>query len=111
MFAVVALLRGFGAPIAKSALLLFVSVHPPPARSAAVVLAVAAVEPAPSKQFAVVPYPTKSAMNVPVGQVPVNVAAAASATLAPVALKAIVPVASAAGRFTVPPAPADSCTR
>ena len=48
-------LRGFGLPVAKSAALLSVSVQPPRARRAAVVLLGPAVGPAPSKQFAVLP--------------------------------------------------------
>jgi hypothetical protein len=47
--------RGFGAPMTKSAALLSVSVAPSPLRRAAVVLLVAAVGPAPSKQFAAGP--------------------------------------------------------
>src|SRR5436190_20652853 len=49
------LLRGFGAPTAKSAELLSVSVQPPLARSTAVVLAGAGAGALPSKQFAVAP--------------------------------------------------------
>src|SRR5205814_578467 len=64
-FAAVALLRGLGAPVAKSVELLSVSVQPPEPRSTAVVLLGAGVGPAPSKQFAVVPKPTKSMMLAP----------------------------------------------
>ena len=58
-----ALLRGFGAPAAKSPALSSVSVQPPAARSAAVVLLKFAVGPEPSKLFAALPYPTKSRMS------------------------------------------------
>src|SRR5262245_1725470 len=55
-----ALGRGVGAPALKSAVLSLVSVAPPPARSAAVVLLSVGAAPDPSKQVAAVPYPTKS---------------------------------------------------
>src|SRR6266404_9150662 len=101
-------LCGLGGPVVKSAPLLFVSVQPPLRRSAAGVFVVAAVGPAPSKQFAV-PSPTKSAMNEPVGQAPVSATDETTrAILPPVAPMAIRPVASGVGRFVVPPAPWDS---
>src|SRR5512144_3261136 len=56
-------LRGGGAPVTKSALLLLVSIEPPPRRIAAVVLLGAGVGPAPSKQFAEPPNPTKSTLD------------------------------------------------
>src|SRR4051812_21538633 len=58
--AVTAVLRGLGAPAEKSLALLLVSVHPLPARKTALVFDGAGVGPVPSKQFAVVPKPTKS---------------------------------------------------
>src|ERR1700752_5106458 len=54
------LLRGFGAPVEKSTLLLSESKQTLRLRSAAVVLLNPAVGPAPSKQLAVAPYPTMS---------------------------------------------------
>lgn len=54
------LLRGLGATTEKSLVLLLVSVHPLVFLSAAVVLLNVAVGPLPSKQFAVLPNPTKS---------------------------------------------------
>src|SRR5947207_14756023 len=48
-------LCGLGVPVAKSVLLLFVSVQPFPALISAVVLLGAGARPAPSKQLAVVP--------------------------------------------------------
>src|SRR5919201_6903874 len=59
------LLRGFGAPTLKSALLLSVSTLPPPFRSAAVVLLSVAVGSV-SEQFVPLPYPTMS--TAPSGQ-------------------------------------------
>jgi len=53
------LFRGEGVPAAKSAALLLVSVHPPFARNAAVVLDREGAAPAPSKKSAI-PYPTRS---------------------------------------------------
>ena len=54
------LLRGVGEPTRKSPALLSVSVQPPSFRSAAVVFAIVAVGPLPSKQVMALPYPTKS---------------------------------------------------
>ena len=107
----VAVLRGLGAPVAKSDALLSVSVQPPAARRAAVVF----VRPAatlPSKQLAV-PYPRKSTTLPANGQpLPLSaVVAFTSATLPVVALIAMAPVASGVGRPLVPPAPAASWTR
>jgi hypothetical protein len=104
--------RGFGAPAAKSALLLSVSVQPPLRRTSAVVVLGAGAEPDPSKQLAVAPYPTKSTIDAPDGQDPVNaVVVLTSATFAAVALIAMVPVASGVGSVFTPFAPADSATR
>src|SRR5256884_8107736 len=58
------LLRGFGEPITKSLALLSVSRQPPNFLTAAVVFPGFAVGPLPSKQFAALPYPTKSIMFV-----------------------------------------------
>ncbi|MGH8598997.1 MAG: hypothetical protein ACREXT_20305, partial [Gammaproteobacteria bacterium] len=69
--AAVALLRGVGAPDAKSVALLSVSVQPLLPRRTAVVLLGAGVGPAPSKQFAVTPNPAKSMIDAPIGQAPV----------------------------------------
>jgi hypothetical protein len=49
------LLRGFGAPVEKSAASLSLSVHPAAARNAAVVFVRVAVGPVPSKQLVPVP--------------------------------------------------------
>ena len=102
---------GVGAPAAKSAELLLVSVRPRPARSAAVVLLSVGVGDV-SEQFAA-PYPTKSWTLGANGQpVPArSVAVFTSATLPAVALIAMLPVASGVGRFVVPPVPAASWTR
>ncbi len=86
-----------------------VSVQPLLFLSTAFVLLGAGVGPEPSKQFAVDPYPTKSRMLAPPGHDPVRaVVVLTSATLLAVADIAIVPVASGAGKFVVPPAPAAS---
>src|SRR5262245_41877769 len=110
-----ALLRGVGAPVAKSVELLSVSVAPPVFRMAAVVLLRVAVGPVPSKQFVPVPYPTKSMICGPVGQtVPVamSVATFSSATFPAPSAIAMVPIASGVGRRgAVVLAPAASCTR
>src|SRR5690349_8901873 len=106
---VVELLRGVGAPVAKSPWLLFVSVQPLLARIAAVVFERFAVGPAPSKQFAESPNPTKSWIAPPVGQVPVSaVVVLVSATLPVVADIAIAPVALGGGNAGAGPAPAAS---
>lgn len=106
-----ALFRGFGVPALKSVALLSVSVHPFAARSTAVVLLGAGVEPVPSKQV-VLPKPTKSMMLAPVGQAPLSaVVLLTSATLPAAALILIVPVASGVGRFVVPPVPKASWTK
>src|ERR1043166_13425 len=91
-------LRGVGAPVAKSAELPSVSVQPPAARSTAFVLLGAGVAAAPSKQLAGVPKPTKATIWAPEGHATVcAVAVLTRATLPAVALMLIVPVASAAG--------------
>jgi hypothetical protein len=56
------LLRGLGAPLLKSPLLLSVSVQPLFCLRAALVLLKVTTGPLPSKQFAVLPKPTKSEM-------------------------------------------------
>jgi hypothetical protein len=110
--AALAELRGAGAPVVKSALLLFVSVQPLAPRSAAVVFVRAGVAPFPSKPAAF-PYPTKSInsgaahVGAPVVQVSA-VALLTRATFPPVADIAMPPDASGVGRLVVPPAPADS---
>src|SRR6185295_2022448 len=104
-----AVLCGVGAPVAKSTELTSVSVQPLAPRIAAVVLLSVAVGD-PSEQLAAVPKPTKST-TLANGQEPVSaVVLLTSATLPADADIAIPPVASGA-RFTVPPAPAPSCTR
>src|SRR6266852_603355 len=76
-----ALFRGFGVPALKSVALLSVSVRPFAARSTAVVLPGAGVEPVPSKHV-VLPKPTKSMIVAPVGQAPLSAAVTlTSATL------------------------------
>jgi len=108
-------LRGLGAPAAKSVELLSVSVAPSATRSTAVVFDGAGVGPVPSKQFAVAPKPAKSTSDgVPAvtGHPIVSaVVVERSATLPAVPLIAIVPVASGVGSGVVPPAPCASCTR
>src|SRR5215831_4916356 len=105
----VELLRGAGAPAAKSVLFAFPSVQPAPARKSAVVFVRTGAEAAPSKQLAA-PYPMKS--TTPVGQAPVRaVALATRATFPVVADIAMLPLTSGAGRSVVPPIPALSCTR
>src|SRR5471030_803744 len=107
-------LRGFAAPDVKSAPLLSESVQPPLARESAVVF-VSDGAGAVSKQLGAllpVPYPTKSTMLAPVGHAPDRaVAVLTSATLAFVALMAMLPVASGVGKLVVPAVPAASCTR
>ena len=104
-----AVLRGFGVPDAKSAAFWSTSVQPLAALRTAAMLEGAGVGPVPSKQFAVVPKPTKSTIDPPVGQAPESaVVALRRATLPTVALIEIVPVASGVGRFVVPPAPCAS---
>lgn len=110
-FNVDAVLRGFGAPEAKSEAFWSVSVQPFAALRTAVVLEGAGVGPVPSKQVAAAPYPAKSTIDAE-GQEPVRaVVALTSATFPAVALIAIVPAASGVGRSTVPPAPGASWTR
>src|SRR5919201_3346829 len=95
-------LRGFGAPTVKSALLLSVSTLPPPFRSAAVVLLSVAVGSV-SEQFVPLPYPTMS--TAPSGQtVPLAmvVLLLIMTTLPAVADMLVGPIASGVGRFTVP---------
>src|SRR6185503_2023513 len=90
------LLRGLGEPTEKSMLLLSESKQPPRLRRAAVVLLKLPVGPAPSKQLAVVPYPTRSTAHV--GQEPLKaVVEVVRATLPAPAAMRIVPVASGVG--------------
>ncbi|HEY0171667.1 MAG TPA: hypothetical protein VGB98_11650 [Pyrinomonadaceae bacterium] len=104
-------LRGVGAPVAKSDAFWFVSVQPPAARRTALVFDGAGAFPEPSEQLAV-PKPTKSINAPPAGHEPVSAAAVlVSATLPAVAANWVVPVASAAGRSVVPPAPCACRTR
>ena len=104
-------LRGLGAPVVKSALLLSVSVQPLLKRSAAVVLESVAVGALPSAQVEPVPYDTTSTAAFVAGQ-PLNaVVELTNATFPAVPLKASVPVALGIGKLTVPPVPADSCTK
>jgi hypothetical protein len=108
---VVAVLRGAGAAVMKSAPLASVSVQPPSRRSTAVVLLGAAVGALPSKVPAV-PKPTKSMMVLPVADAVVKgVVLLTSATLPAVPEMAMVPTLSAVGKLVVPPVPAASCTR
>src|SRR5262245_65136142 len=111
-----AVLRGVGAPFAKSAPFWSVSVHPPARRSAAVVLErLGVVGPAPSNAEAAVPKPTKSRtagfarQSAGVPQVR-SVVLVTSATLPEVADMAMLPMASGVGSGWVPPVPCDSCT-
>src|SRR5215210_3703372 len=99
-------LRGFGAPEAKSAALLSVSVAPPRARKAAVVLESVGAPPAPSKQLGAlppVPYPTKSTtVGLASGHAPVRkVVELTSASFALVPDMAMLPMAFGVGRLTV----------
>jgi hypothetical protein len=101
-----ALFLGFGVAVAKLLELLLESVHPFAALNTASVADGAAVGPVPSKQFAVVPKPTKS-ITPAVGQDPESaVVLETNATFPPLADMAIVPVASAVGSATpfIPPA-------
>ena len=108
-----AVFRGVGEPTLKSVELLSVSVQPALALSTALVLLGAEVGADPSKQFAVVPNPTKSTTAAPNGHPPpVNaVVVLVNATFPAVALMLMLPMASGVGRFVVPPAPAASWIR
>src|SRR5690349_7574436 len=64
-------LRGLGGPSAKSARLFWVFAQPFAARTSAFVLLGARAGVEPRKQFAVLPYPRRSAMFGSFGQVPV----------------------------------------
>src|SRR5579883_767993 len=109
---VVLVFRGFGCRAEKSPALLPVSVQPPAARKAAVVLLKVVVGPLPLKQFVPLPNPTKSTMGPPVGQAPESrVPLFTSATFPAVALMLMLPLASGVGRFVFPPWPAASWTR
>src|SRR5262249_53829313 len=101
--------RGLGGFAVKSAELLSTSLQPKCVLKAASVLPRSGAGPLPSKQEAEPPYPTKSMMFEPVGQLPLRATVLfTNATLADVAPIAMVPTASGAGRSTVPPAPAPS---
>lgn len=93
-------LRGFGVPVEKSALLLSVSVQPFATRKSDVVLLGAGAF-APSLQFAVDPYPTKSTTLAEKGQpLPLNaVVEFTSATFPAVAAMPTLLDASGVGRF------------
>jgi len=105
-------LRGFGAPVEKSAELLSVSVQPPSARWTAFVFEGAGAAEV-SEQVVPDPKPTKSTTVAPNGQpLPESgVVALTRATLPALALMLMLPVASGVGRLVVPPDPAASCTR
>ena len=117
MLGMLALLRGAGAPVAKSAALSLVSVQPSPARRIAVLLLVAGAGALPSKKFAL-PNPTRSRMSaccaglqalLPPLQ-PRVVVVLASTTLPAVPDMLIVPLASGVGSG-LPLAPPASPTR
>jgi O-acetyl-ADP-ribose deacetylase (regulator of RNase III) len=104
-----ALFRGFAAAALKSEVLLSVSVQPFAVRSTAFVLLGAGVGAEPSKQFAVLPKPTKSMIETELGQAPLSaVVLFTNATLPAVAAMLMLPVASGVGRLVVPPPPAAS---
>ncbi len=96
-------LRGAGVPAAKSVGLASASVHPSPARTAAVVLPSAGAAPLPSWSAAV-PYPIRSAIEVTAEQLPGDAPQASgvesrtTATLPPETARFVVPVASGVGR-------------
>src|SRR5947209_18767284 len=69
-FTAEALLRGIADAMLKSEVLSFVSMHPPDFLNAAVALPGANVGLLPSKQLAVLPYPTRS--TTPAGRWPLN---------------------------------------
>src|SRR5262249_18459393 len=107
-FAGAELFRGIGPSIRKSLRLLSVSIHPFPLRIPAVVLD------SPGVGFGQpeFPYPRKSTIATPVGQMPVKtVAFETSATCPDPDPIETVPVASGVGRLVGPPGPCDSCTR
>src|SRR5205085_2240488 len=94
-----AVLRGLGAPVAKSDAFWSVSVQPPLARRSDVVLLGAGAAPTPSKQLAVPPKPILSRIVASVGHAPLSaVVTLTSATLPAVPDMAIVPVVSGVGR-------------
>src|SRR5262245_61888191 len=107
-----ALLRGVGAPLAKSAALLSVSVQPPAARSAAVVFDRLGVVGEPSNDDAAPPKPIRSSTPGAVAQPVPQVSAVVlltSATLplvADMAMPLPLPMASGVGSGVVPPVPA-----
>jgi hypothetical protein len=104
-----AVLRGVGAPVLKSALLTSVSVQPPLARSTASEFDGAGVGPLPSKALAVVPKPTRSTVVAPVGVAVVVLLA--RMILPTVALRARLALLSGVGSATPAPLPAPSWTR
>ncbi len=104
-------MRGFGAPDVKSALLFPASKQPPLPLETLNEFEGAGVGPAPSKQFAVEPNPTKS-ITVTVGHVPVRATFEfESATFPAVPDIAIDPEISGVGRATPAPAPTAKAIR
>lgn len=104
---IVAVLRGFGAPSWKSSTLFPPLVQPLIRRSTAFVFPGAGADPLPRKHDVVLPYPRKSTMLSPMGHAPDSaVRSLTSATFPPLALIAIVPLASGDGSCS-PAAPAD----
>jgi hypothetical protein len=100
-------LRGAGADNVKSTELCAVSKHPLLARRIAMVLLGAGAAAVPSKQLAVLPYPTKSTMLESTGQAPERASIdLTSATLPEVAARDIEPLVSGPGR-TAPLVPAE----
>ena len=106
---VVMVFRGAGGEVAKSAALLPDSEQPPDLRAMAVELLGAGAAAVPSKQLALLPYPTRSTTLVPKGQTPdKGVVELTSATFPAVAAREIVPTTSAAGSCC-PLLPPDAC--
>src|SRR6185295_5867331 len=86
--------RGLGVPVLKSELFWLVSCEPLNLRKIAVVASGVGACPAPSKQSAEVPYPTKSTMSgsTPLGQPPLRlIELFTSATLPELALRLMSP--------------------
>nr|WP_229201882.1 hypothetical protein [Arsenicibacter rosenii] len=91
--------RGLGAPLAKSAVLLLLSIHPLEALKIALVALGAEAEAVPSKHVVVLPYPTKSTIVAPDGHAPLKAfVVLTNATFPSVALKFIFPFTSIAGK-------------
>jgi hypothetical protein len=107
-----ALLRGFGAPVVKSAVFPSVSVQPASLLSTAVVLLGAGAGPLPSKQLALLPYPTRSIRLALAGHAPLSATELFSrATFPAVLLILMLPMLSGDGKSAEPPPPTASCTR